>query len=317
MAPLRTRIYIDGFNFYYGLLKRTRYKWLDVPSLFERQILPSILYRSNPNQDPVEMVLQECAVKYFTAPILESLASGPDSVSSQAVYHNALRKHSPGRISLIMGGYSVYPATQHFISEEDPNRQPRLCPKISVWKVEEKRTDVNMALHAYDDAINDEVDQVVIVTNDTDLTLALELIRKRCPKVTVGLVIPAKPGPHAGGKGRKANDELSKNAHWVRDHITDAELAAAQLPTVVPGGKKAAVKPDSWYPQPDLLAEMIVRAKPVLGSRSKIMKWANLPNPWMAGHKPIELIETEAGAATVFAYIDNYIQSFSVGVAEP
>ena len=34
---LRTRIYIDGFNLYYGCLRQTPYKWLDLVALFERQ----------------------------------------------------------------------------------------------------------------------------------------------------------------------------------------------------------------------------------------------------------------------------------------
>jgi len=309
MAPLRTRIYIDGFNFYYGLLKKSKYKWLDVVALFERQILPSILHRIKLDQEPVEMVLDDCAVKYFTASILGSLAGKEDSVSSQAIYHNPLRKNSPGRVELVLGGYSVYEATQHVISADDPHRQPKHCPKLLVWKVEEKQTDVNIALHAYDDALSGEVDQVVIVTNDTDLTLALEMIRRRCPNVVVGLVIPAKPSLLSGGKARKANAALSQHAHWVRDHVAEAELAASQLPTVVQGGRRAAVKPDSWYARPDLFALMIEKAKPVLKERSRIMKWANSPSPRLGNQKPIDLIETDAGADLVFNYIADYVSA--------
>lgn len=32
---LRTRVYVDGYNFYYGCLKRTNFKWLDLKSLFD------------------------------------------------------------------------------------------------------------------------------------------------------------------------------------------------------------------------------------------------------------------------------------------
>ena len=32
---LKTRIYLDGYNFYYGCLKGTPYKWLDPVILFE------------------------------------------------------------------------------------------------------------------------------------------------------------------------------------------------------------------------------------------------------------------------------------------
>ncbi|MGO6733418.1 6-hydroxy-3-succinoylpyridine hydroxylase, partial [Rhizobium ruizarguesonis] len=43
MSALRTRVYIDGYNLYYGCLRKTAFKWLDVLTLFETQILPSIL----------------------------------------------------------------------------------------------------------------------------------------------------------------------------------------------------------------------------------------------------------------------------------
>lgn len=43
LEPLRTRIYIDGYNFYYGCLRGTPHKWLDLLPLFENHILPSAL----------------------------------------------------------------------------------------------------------------------------------------------------------------------------------------------------------------------------------------------------------------------------------
>ena len=37
-SPLRTRVYIDGYNLDYGCLKDTPYKWLDLLTLFEKHI---------------------------------------------------------------------------------------------------------------------------------------------------------------------------------------------------------------------------------------------------------------------------------------
>ena len=34
--PTRAIVYIDGFNFYYGELKNTPYKWLDIQAMAER-----------------------------------------------------------------------------------------------------------------------------------------------------------------------------------------------------------------------------------------------------------------------------------------
>ena len=39
---MRTRVYIDGYNLYYGCLKGTAFKWLDLLALFERHVLPSV-----------------------------------------------------------------------------------------------------------------------------------------------------------------------------------------------------------------------------------------------------------------------------------
>ena len=60
---LRTRVYIDGYNLYYGCLKHSTDKWLDVRALIER-ILPSILFEHN--GEPVRFAFQTPAVKYFT-----------------------------------------------------------------------------------------------------------------------------------------------------------------------------------------------------------------------------------------------------------
>ncbi len=35
MNPLRTIVYVDGFNFYYGALRGTPWKWLDLSVFFQ------------------------------------------------------------------------------------------------------------------------------------------------------------------------------------------------------------------------------------------------------------------------------------------
>ncbi|MBN3495478.1 hypothetical protein [Vibrio neptunius] len=37
---MKTIVYVDGFNFYYGLLRHSPYKWLDLVKLFEQELLP-------------------------------------------------------------------------------------------------------------------------------------------------------------------------------------------------------------------------------------------------------------------------------------
>ncbi|SDK39513.1 6-hydroxy-3-succinoylpyridine 3-monooxygenase [Agrobacterium fabrum] len=307
--PLRTRIYIDGYNLYYGCLRKTEFKWLDVLGLFENRILPSVLFRQTPGGDPAKMTLHSaCAIKYFTARIIESAAKGEDSVSSQAHYHNALTTHCGGRLSFVMGNYSLYKSNQYIVPADDPKRWPRDCSKIQVWKLEEKQSDVNLALQMYDDALSGEIDQIVLVTNDTDLAPALDMLKARCPDIVRGLVIPTRKVGGGNDLEREANTSLARLAHWVRRHIADDELRASQLPDVVPGRRRASVKPHSWYAKPHHLAKMLEMAGPVLRNEGEIMKWARRENAHLDGRRPIDLINSDEGAAIVFGYIEKYIR---------
>lgn len=294
VAPLRTRVYIDGYNLYYGCLKGTPYKWLDLLTLFERHILPSSTVPGKSS------VLLPAGIKFFSAKILEKAAKAPDSVSSQARYHTALRKLYDGRIELVEGYYSLTESKAKIVDAEAPDKWPRDCQEILVWKLEEKQTDVNLSLQAYHDAITGQVDHVVIVTNDTDIAPSLELIRAHTD-VTVGLVVPTRK--HV----RTPNTGLAELAHWVRSYITDEELAASQLPRVIHIGKKPTAKPESWYARPDLLEKVLLLATPIRGSRSKAFKWMEEENPYLGGVAPILLVETDDGAAKVIAYIERYI----------
>jgi 6-hydroxy-3-succinoylpyridine 3-monooxygenase len=125
---------------------------------------------------------------------------------------------------------------------------------------------------------------------------------RRHTNVISGLVIPTKP------QGRILNTELVEQAHWVRGHITTAELSASQLPRVIPG-KRPTIKPVSWYARPDLLNTVLERAVPVKGSMGKVFKWLEQANPHFGDKAPIDLIETDEGAAEVLNYMKNYIET--------
>lgn len=227
---LRTTVYIDGYNLYYGCLRGTAHKWLDLSVLFEQWVLPS----SAPHPSSLT------GIKFFTAPILEKVAKSQDSVSSQSRYHTALAKKYPERIEIIKGYYSLITASAKKVDSQAPKTWARFCEDVQIWKVEEKQSDVNLALQIYHDAINGLSDQLVIVTNDTDIAPALAMVRKFKPEVIIGLVIPSRE------ETRVPNSELAELAHWVRTHITDDEFAKSQLPRVIQGGKKPTIKPESW-----------------------------------------------------------------------
>ena len=299
LEPLRTRIYIDGYNFYYGCLRGTPHKWLDLLPLFENHILPSALLKDGDGQIRQSALLPSPSIKFFTAKIIESVARSTDSVSSQARYHTALRKLHDGRIELIEGYYAVNKMKVKVVDADEPNRPPRECKEVQAWKVEEKQSDVNLALQVYHDAITGQIDHAVIVTNDTDIAPALAMIRAHT-QVLMGVVVPTID--HT----RPPNTDLVKLAHWTRRHINSSELAACQLPRVIPG-KRPTIKPDSWYGQPELLKEIMELAIPVRGSRASAYKWMEQPNPYLDNEIPIELAETVEGAARVLEYIRSWI----------
>lgn len=299
LEPLRTRIYIDGYNFYYGCLRGTPHKWLDLLPLFENHILPSALLKDGDGHIRQSALLPSPSIKFFTAKIIESVARSTDSVSSQARYHTALRKLHDGRIELIEGYYAVNKMKVKVVEADEPNRPPRECKEVQAWKVEEKQSDVNLALQVYHDAITGQIDHAVIVTNDTDIAPALAMIRAHT-QVLLGVVVPTTD--HT----RPPNTDLVKLAHWTRRHINSSELAACQLPRVIPG-KRPTIKPDSWYGQPELLKEIMELAIPVRGSRASAYKWMEQPNPYLDGEIPIELAETVEGAARVLEYIRSWI----------
>src|SRR4051812_32209991 len=121
-GALRTRVYIDGYDPYYGCLKRTAHKWLDVFALVQH-ILATVLYEQN--GVPAHTEFCTPAIKYFTAPILNSFARSRDSVSCQSQYHKALRGHLGNKLEIVTGYYDARAARAHVWTGSKPAGE---CP---------------------------------------------------------------------------------------------------------------------------------------------------------------------------------------------
>lgn len=224
---MRTIAYVDGYNLYFGCLKYTTYKWLDVVSLIE-----SILAI----QDPAATLVQ---VKYFTAPIRAKLAShGELAAQSQQKYHRALA--SRGRIEIIEGRYSL--EQSHALEYVQPPDKSR---RVAIWRLEEKETDVNIALHLYRDALRGEAEQHVLVSSDSDMLPVLKFLKQDFPDVRLGVILPIRENTDER-KSRPPSGSLSSLSDWTRHHILNRELAENQLPARVPTRKKPVDKPDYW-----------------------------------------------------------------------
>lgn len=208
--PHRTIVYIDGFNFYYGQVRDSPWKWLDPVSLFQK-----VLGTDN----------KLVKVKYFTARVQPS-PRDPSVNIRQDAYLRALQAHCP-LVELHFGHF-----LRHNVRMEHANPPPST---VEVWKNEEKGSDVNLALHLLNDAWLNAYDCAVIASNDSDMAESLRLVKKQHQKL-IGLVTPG--APH-----RKTSQQLRKYADFVKPIRTWA-LQASQLPNPIPGTN--IHKPVSW-----------------------------------------------------------------------
>ncbi len=228
---VRTIVYVDGYNLFYGCLKHTNDKWLDLYKL----LFEKIIYQQDTTSEPIQ-------IKFFTADIKAKIAShGDNAQQAQQTYHRALLKQYPNKVSIINGYYSLEKA--NLLAYRNP---PDKTNRVEVWKLEEKQTDVNIAIESYRDAIRGNADQLVFVSNDTDLAPALAAIRDELQeKIQIGVIIPARK-PEDGKPHRPGNKQLSQYADWERRYISDEELAQSHLPNIIPTKKKPLLKPLYW-----------------------------------------------------------------------
>ena len=128
---------IDGFNLYHAIAGNDRlrgYKWLNIHSL-SRLFLKS--------SQSIAGIL------YFTA-----LAHwNREKVLRHQTYIKALRSEG---VEIVYGEFKRV------------QRKCRRCGE-TYWTHEEKQTDVNIAIHLFQRAINDAFDIAILVSGDTDL----------------------------------------------------------------------------------------------------------------------------------------------------
>lgn len=209
IGGMRTYIYVDGFNLYYGAVKDTGYKWLNLKALFTHLLLP---------QHDIQ------AIKYFTA--LVSGKIDPNQPLRQKTFLRAIQKHIP-ELSVYYGHF-----LSHIVSA--PLAHPKGKRKfIDIIKTEEKGSDVNLAVHVLNDAWLDAYDCAVIVSNDSDLAESLRFVKEQHKKV-IGLLYPWR---------YYASKELMRYADFVKV-IRRKVLSISQLPSPIPGTR--ICKPKAW-----------------------------------------------------------------------
>jgi len=232
LRPIRTNVYVDGFNLYYGAVKHTAYKWLNIAEL-SRQVLPGITINR---------------IRYFTA-LVKSNPSNPQTRLRQDFYIRALE--TIPNLTIHYGHF-----LQSTVSMRLVNPLQNGTRMVDVLKMEEKGSDVNIATYMLADAFRNDCDQLIVITNDSDLAEPVRIINREL-KLPVGIF-----NPHTGdtayrrskstGKSGKAAPSiaLKRVARFVRDIRSDgpnSHVAMSQFPDeLIARDGHIIRKPSNW-----------------------------------------------------------------------
>lgn len=252
---------MDGFNFYYGALKGTPYRWLNLVELAKQLV-------------PQSFTIEK--LKYFTARV--SGAEDPDAPRRQQAYLSAL--HTLPEVQVIYGsflaktiwrpvvnlpvaGATISPITQSIPAasytvsggtlkapaqlnvgvypvrgsrrrrRRGPLGPPTNALIAEVHAMEEKGSDVNLASHLLNDAWKGLFDAAIVFSNDSDLVEPIRMVSVERKK-PITLACAAR------------NPMTSKLVTVTQYHraIHPAMLASAQFPNPIPG--TVIAKPSKW-----------------------------------------------------------------------
>lgn len=206
-----TNIYVDGFNLYYGCVKDTPFRWLDVGQLCMRLV---------PREHQVQRI------RYFTARV-SARPQDPSAPRRQQVYLRALA--TIPNLTIFYG---------HFLTSEVQMPLARPSPggptSVRVLKTEEKGSDVNLASHLLLDTFRRDCEAAFIISNDSDLLEPIRIARREFG-VAVGLGCPHK----------QPSQVLKQEVDFMRT-IRRGALRASQFPSTLVDARGTFTKPAAW-----------------------------------------------------------------------
>jgi NYN domain len=211
----RAIVYVDGFNLYYGCLKDSAERWLDVGALCSHLL-----------RDDADIV----GIKYFTAKV-KGRTGNPHAGQRQQTYFRALA--TVPNLTIHYGRFMTRAATRRCV--KDRHGKPAF---VDVWITEEKGSDVNLASHLLIDGFRARYDLAVVVSNDGDLKEPVQFVRTEL-KAPVGVL-----NPH-GNRSFALSPKVLPHGSFYKP-IRRAALRASQFPPQVPDAKGIVHKPPSW-----------------------------------------------------------------------
>ena len=200
----RTIFFIDGFNVYHAIKNSrfNKYKWLDYWELSKKFI---------GKKDELKGVL------YFTA------YSVWDNEKIKRHKRLVLANRDQG-VDVIFGRFRRV------------TKNCRQCRK-KYQTFEEKRTDVNIAIHLLTNAYKDNYDKAVLISGDSDIIPAVQAVKQAFPEKEISLVIPV------GGKAHELAQVIGSSVRMKEVH-----LRTSQLPnTVTLKNGVVLQRPGEWH----------------------------------------------------------------------
>lgn len=216
---MKVNVYVDGFNLYYRALKDPRapdgttYKWLDLGQLASH-LMPAPKYTIN-------------LIRYFTANV-RLLPDDPQAPVRQQVYLRALK--TLPNVSIHLGRFLAAKKQARLVTPLADGTK-----LVKVHKTEEKGSDVNLATYLLLDGFRNEYDVAAVITNDSDLTEPIRVVRDELKK-TVGVLEPCA-------------DRVSKDLQRVSSfykQIRHGALAASLFTPQLTDAKGSFHKPIGW-----------------------------------------------------------------------
>lgn len=208
---MRTIIYVDGFNLYYGAVKGTAYKWLDIHKLCKLLL-------------PKNEIIK---IKYFTA-LVTARPKDVDQPNRQQMYLRALR--TIPILEIIYGHFLEHEIMMPLVNPTSDGQK-----YARVIKTEEKGSDVNIAAHMINDGYMGRYEVAVVLSNDSDLVEPIKIVRQEL-KFPVGVLNPIPNHP---------SHELQKFASFMKP-IRKGVLSVSLFPERMRDVSGTFRKPFKW-----------------------------------------------------------------------
>lgn len=225
---MSANVYVDGFNLYYCAVKNTRYKWLNLLALTNNLFPGKTINR----------------IRYFSARVKATLHD-PSAPTRQQIFLRALK--TIPTLEITEGNFVRWPKTMPQFPlaylNNDISRPPN---KVQVEYTNEKGSDVNLAAYLLYDNCNRDADESIIVSNDSDLTHAIELVTNKLNRTVIIVNPNTTRRVQKYPKNCSMQKELRRVATKCILSINEKILASSQFSSTLTDHEGTFTKPETW-----------------------------------------------------------------------